>query len=106
MSCTFLWQPPKFGSVKTSNPSSLFLIDRQGHNEEIKWEVHCKKVILTLLAPCIFKSCIKIKINLNFYFHTSLWYLKRFYEDLKGTTKKCENKNFKLIFSISPESER
>ena len=40
------------------------------------------------------------KIKLNFYFHTSLWYLKRFYEGLKGlrktfwdTTKKCENKN-------------
>ena len=26
---------------------------------------------LTLPAPCIFKSCIKIKINLNLYFHTS-----------------------------------
>ena len=24
------------------------------------------------------------KINLNFYFHTSLWCLKRFYEGLKG----------------------
>ena len=40
------------------------------------------------------------KINLNFYFHTSLWCLKTFYEGLKGldktfwdTTKKCENKN-------------
>ena len=40
------------------------------------------------------------KINLNFYFQTSLWYLKRFYEGLKclhktfwGTTKKSENKN-------------
>ena len=40
------------------------------------------------------------KINLNLYFHTSLWCLKRFYEGLKGlhktfwgTTKKCENKN-------------
>ena len=39
------------------------------------------------------------KINLNF-FHTSLWYLKSFYEGLKGlhktiwgTTKKCWNKN-------------
>ena len=37
------------------------------------------------------------KIKLNFYFHTSLWCLKRFYEGLKGlyktfwgTTKKCE----------------
>ena len=43
------------------------------------------------------------KIKLNFYFHTSLWSRKRFYEGLKGlhktfwgTTKKCENKN--LIF--------
>ena len=27
------------------------------------------------------------KINLHFYFHTSLWYLK------ESTTKKCENKN-------------
>ena len=46
------------------------------------------------------------KINLNFYVSTSLWYLKRFYEDLKGlhktfwgTTKKCENKNSSL-FSV------
>ena len=30
----------------------------------------------------ISKSCIKIKINLSFYFHTSLWLLKRFYEGL------------------------
>ena len=37
------------------------------------------------------------KINLNFYFHTSLWHLKRSYEDLKGlvwgSTKKWEDKN-------------
>ena len=40
------------------------------------------------------------KINLNLYFHTSLWCFKRFYEGLKGlhktfwgTTNKCENKN-------------
>ena len=33
------------------------------------------------------------KTNLNFYFHTSLWCLKRFYKGLKGTTKKCENIN-------------
>ena len=39
------------------------------------------------------------KIKLNFYFHTSLWRLKRFYEGLKdlykffwGTTKKYERK--------------
>ena len=28
------------------------------------------------------------KINLNFYFHTSSWCLKRFYEGLKGQDKK------------------
>ena len=39
------------------------------------------------------------KINLNFYFHTSLWYLKKFYKGSKslyktfrGTAKKCEKK--------------
>ena len=55
---------------------------------------------LTLLAPCILESCSWMKIKLNFYFHTSLWCLKRFYEGLKGlhktfwdTTKKCKNKN-------------
>ena len=55
---------------------------------------------VTLPALCISESYIKIKLNLNFYFHTSLWYLKRFYEGLKDldktfwrTTKKCENKN-------------
>ena len=55
---------------------------------------------LTLKDPCISESCIEIKIKLNFYFHTSLWCLERFYESVKGlhetfcgTTKKCENKN-------------
>ena len=39
-----------------------------------------EKPWLTLPALCIPESSIKIKINRNFYFHTSLWYLKRFYE--------------------------
>ena len=45
------------------------------------------------------------KIKLDFYFHTSLWCLERFYEGLKGlhktfwgTTKKCEKKKINLIF--------
>ena len=44
------------------------------------------------------------KMKLNFYFHTPLWCLKRFYEGLKGlhktiwcTTKRCENKNLTFI---------
>ena len=44
------------------------------------------------------EGCIEIKNKLNFYFHTSLWYLKRFYEGLKGITKRCQNKKFKLVF--------
>ena len=39
-----------------------------------------KNDFLTLPALCISESCIKIKIILNFYFHTFLWCLKMFYE--------------------------
>ena len=42
--------------------------------------------ILNLKDPFISESCIEIKIELNFYFHTSLWCLKRFYEGLKALT--------------------
>ena len=45
---------------------------------------HPHNQILTLKDPFISESCIEIKIKLNFYFHTSLWCLKRFYEGLKG----------------------
>ena len=37
---------------------------------------------LTLSVPCFSESCIEITIKLNFYFHTSSWCLKRFYEGL------------------------
>ena len=65
---------------------------------------------LALHTPCIFENCIKTKINLNFYLHTHLWCLKRFYDGFKGlhktfwgTTKKCENKNltFKFKFHLN-----
>ena len=53
-----------------------------------------------LLSPFHQNPGQREKNILNFYFHTSLWCLKRFYEGLKGphktfcgTTKKCENKN-------------
>ena len=39
-----------------------------------------ERISLTLLVPCISESCIEIKSKLNFYFHTSLWCLKRLYE--------------------------
>ena len=64
---------------------------------------------LTLPAgPCISESCIKIKINLNFYFHTSFWCRKRFYEGFGGPHKtflrhhKVVEKS--LIFSLRPGS--
>ena len=55
---------------------------------------------VTLPAPCISGSCIKIKINLNFHLHTSLWYLKRFYESsivnevIRGNFKSFLQKDF------------
>ena len=36
--------------------------------------------MLTFPLPCISESCIEIKMKLNFYFHTSLWFLEKFYE--------------------------
>ena len=42
---------------------------------------------LTLPTLCITESCIKTKINLIFYFHTSLWCLKRLYEGRTGLHK-------------------
>ena len=45
--------------------------------------------ILILPTPCISESCIKMKINLHFNFHT-LWCLKRFYEAFKAFIKPFE----------------
>ena len=39
-------------------------------------------ILLTLKDTSISESWIEKKIELNFYFHTSLWCLKRFYEGL------------------------
>ena len=39
----------------------------------------------SVVVPCfkrLCENCVKIKINFNFYFHTSLSYTKRFYEGL------------------------
>ena len=43
---------------------------------------------------------------ISFYFHTSLWCLKRFHNTFWDTTKKCENKKFKLVFCLRPGSGR
>ena len=64
-------------------------------------------IYLTFPVLCISESCIEIKINLNFYFHTSLWCRNSFYEGPKGlhktfwgTTRKCENKNLSYFFFL------
>ena len=49
---------------------------------KIKDDVTVQPHLLTLKNLFISESCIEIKIELNFYFHTSLWCLKRFYEGL------------------------
>ena len=66
--------------------------------------------LLTLPSPCISEGCIKIKINLNFYFQTSFWCLRRLYEGfyglhktVGGTTRSVEIKvlvNFLCSFQI------
>ena len=43
--------------------------------------------LLTLKDLFISESCIEIKIELNFYFHTSLWCLKGFYGGLMEAFK-------------------
>ena len=76
------------------------------------------KYKLTLPIPCISESCIKTNINL-FFFHTSLWCLKRFYEGLKSLHKtfktfikpfeapqRSVKKKCKSMFSFCPWWER
>ena len=46
------------------------------------------RIILTLPALRIPESCIVIRINLNFYFHTSLWCLKLFETRPRSVKKK------------------
>ena len=46
--------------------------------------------ILPLSASYISENYFKIKINLNFYFRTSLWCLRRFYGGLKDLHKTFE----------------
>ena len=79
---------------------------RLRRNESVKFNDNMKTgQILTLqipINPSRPNPGRREKINLIFYFYTSLWYLKSFYEGVKGlhktfrgTTKKCENKNLR-----------
>ena len=94
----------KIFTMRTSIPTSIMLILlAQVFTLNLKKYIVSKNMLfvlfLTLPVPISDKEK---KIKLNFYFLTSLWCLKRFYEGLKGlhknfwgTTKKCENKLWK-----------
>ena len=61
-------------------------------NQQISWNFIVRKCVnqrcfklcnrLMIQAPCLSESYIKVKMNANFYFQTSLWCLKRFDEGL------------------------
>ena len=84
---------------------TLFLSKiRPSHNTPIpKYTHHIINTFnLRALTLPVWISDDEKKQNLIFYFHTSLWCLKRFYEGLKGlhktfwdSTEKCENKNLR-----------
>ena len=53
---------------------------REGRVEN-KWvKIQIGAIIQVLTLPALFISESCIKINVNFYFHASLWCFKRFYE--------------------------
>ena len=86
---------------KQGNSHSLTKISVRSLTKPVANFLSFQSATLTLPNPSQpFQKVIKIKINLKFYFRTSLWCPKRFYEVLKGlhktfwgTTKKCENNN-------------
>ena len=62
---------------EAGNPPTTLLV-----GDDLPKKIGEEKELLTLKDPLISESCIEITIELNFYFHTSLWCLKRFYEGL------------------------
>ena len=64
-----------------------YLLRTSGESDHWRKSPHCNNPwvlasTLSLKDPIISESCIGIKIELNFYFHTFLWCFKRFYEGL------------------------
>ena len=55
-----------------------------------------KHIFITLPPSSVSESCIKIKMNLNFCYHT-FWCLMRF-KTFRSTTKKCGSKNLMYFF--------
>ena len=64
-----------FTAIKRSISQDVFEFAK------LTWYLSSEWERLTLPVLCNSESCIEIKINLNFYFHT-LWCLKSFYEGL------------------------
>ena len=94
-----------------NNSGRLLLIrfcENSAKESYIYGHVWDTKIRFTFPVLCIYEIYVKIKINLNSYFHTSLWYLKRPCEGPKGlhktlwdSTQKCEVKMYVEFFSSS-----
>ena len=69
-----------------NNISSKLIKNDHGTNFERVVDAKTYGTYLTHNVACISETCIEMKINLNFYFHT-WWCLERFYEGLKGLHK-------------------
>ena len=119
---TIVYKGKEYSMLFKSFPSINYRLRYNLHKGRFNWTLKIKVEIMTyywnsegivnqvrsmicvhfkvLLYPSCLNPGRREKIKLNFYFHTSLWCLKRFYEGLKGlhktfwgTTKKCGNKN-------------
>ena len=75
----------------------IVLLELAYENTEISFFWIFSSEVLTLPAPRISESCIKIEIYLNLYFHFSLWCLKRFYEGLDRIGQRCIQNPIKHI---------
>ena len=93
-------------------------IHLKSHERVCKSHVFCNlkmyEAYSNILNPSRPNSGPGEKIKLNFYFHTSLWRLKRFYESLKGLSEmhgtgrvkfKQEKKSMKIPFAIYVNTE-
>ena len=77
----FIFQQTAACKSRCSDPALyrvILLLCQLNTNDSV---VVCPSVVIVYLAlptPCISEKCIEIKINLNFYYRTTLWYLKKF----------------------------
>ena len=69
--------------LKTSE-NHLKISEHQRFSDNLGEYRKKRKSLINPSHPMLLEICIKIKINLRFYFRFSLWCLRRFYEGLKG----------------------